>query len=151
MHAKPEQQLEAWLALRDLNIDQVAAMFGLTPEQAIPERRYGQVAGLREFSHPDAHAGAVLFRGDKFMLFYIEDLADELALITPAFLQRYLGGAGVTLRSRAGKRCRQHVYAERGIAYSACDDAINFLEIFPPTTLEEYRNTLYQEPSKFTR
>lgn len=144
-------QLDAWLALRDLDIDQAAAKFGLTSDQAIPNRQYGGLSGMCELRNPDAHAGAAFFQDDTFVLFYVEDLDDGLAALKPESLQRRFGKADAALPSRAGKRSRQHVYADQGIAYSSDGDTVEFLEVFAPTTLEEYRERFYQAPRRFTR
>ena len=139
------------MALRDLTQEEVVAALDLTPDRMNVGDHYGSLRGLTALSNPAVQPGTVYFLDNRFALFYIEDLADELSQLTPKSLQRHLGGEGEKLRSRAGKRCMQHVYPERGVAFSACDDEVNFLEIFPPTTLDEYRRTLYQEPPRFVR
>jgi hypothetical protein len=151
MSSSSKELLERWLALRNTTQAEALAQLGPAPDEATTDDHYGSMHGLTALSAPVIQAGTIYFRDGQFVLFYIEDLDEELAQLTPKFLQRYLGGEGEKLRSRAGKRSWQHVYPERGVAFSACDDEVEFLEIFPPTTLEEYRRTLYQEPPQFVR
>ena len=123
---KPKELLERWLALRNLSAEGAAAMLGVAPGQAEAGEHYGGLDDLTALSNPAVQPGTLYFRNGQFALFYIEDLDDDLATLTPASLRRYLGGEGEKLRSRAGKRCFQHVYAEQGIAFSACEDEVNF-------------------------
>jgi hypothetical protein len=55
------------------------------------------------------------------------------------------------VRSRAGKTANQVVFAEQGITASVQGNDVNFVEIYPPQSLEEYLATIYREPMPFIR
>jgi hypothetical protein len=53
------------------------------------------------------------------------------------------------MRSRAGKHSTMHVWPERGLAASVDeeDGRLEFVEVFEPTSLEEYLDGIYEEPA----
>jgi hypothetical protein len=55
------------------------------------------------------------------------------------------------VRSRAGKTANQVVFAEQGITASVQGTDVNFIEIYPPQSLEDYLATIYREPKPFIR
>jgi hypothetical protein len=55
------------------------------------------------------------------------------------------------LGASSGKRFKQYVYPDLGVAFAADNETVSFLEIFPPASLDEYRATLYSEPPAFIR
>jgi hypothetical protein len=44
-----------------------------------------------------------------------------------------------------------HVWPERGVAFSEEDGAVDFLEVFGPTTLADYSERIYEDPGRFIR
>ncbi len=108
-----------------------------------------RLTGLTRFRNWDAHPGQVYFRDGQFVLFYVEDVSREV--LSPKWLREYLGKPAAVLPSRAGKDHQQYVYPQKGVAFSADADAVSFLEIFPPTSLEEYKSQFYWDPGAFTK
>ena len=56
-------------------------------------------------------------------------------------------------RKRVGKGALMHVWPSRGLAVSMtrARDAIELLEVFPPTTLDTYRRDIWRDPGPFTK
>jgi hypothetical protein len=56
------------------------------------------------------------------------------------------------LRSRAGKQFLHRIFAARGVAFSArkAGDDLLLLEVFTPRSLEEYMDSLYDDPGRFS-
>ncbi|MBT1705129.1 hypothetical protein [Chryseosolibacter indicus] len=55
------------------------------------------------------------------------------------------------VRSRAGKTANQLIFAAHGITASVTKDEVNFIEIYPPCSLEYYLENIYKEPRPFIR
>ncbi|MBK9371209.1 MAG: hypothetical protein IPN01_33760 [Deltaproteobacteria bacterium] len=56
-----------------------------------------------------------------------------------------------TLQSRAFGANSLHVNASAGIAWSATSDEVALLELFHPTTVEQYKARFYEEPGPFIK
>ena len=78
----------------------------------------------------------------------IDKLEDDYGIEA---LERELGGSGERLRSRFGKDAALYVDARRGVAYAEENGALVALEVFPPTTLDRYRDEIWWEPPGFIR
>lgn len=55
------------------------------------------------------------------------------------------------VRSRAGKTSNQLIFASQGISVSLTHTEVDFLEIYQPCSLQNYLETIYDEPGKFIR
>ena len=56
-----------------------------------------------------------------------------------------------TVRSRAGKTSNQLIFACKGITVALKNDSVDFIEIYPPCSLQEYLDSVYREPGLFIR
>jgi hypothetical protein len=56
-----------------------------------------------------------------------------------------------TVRSRAGKTSNQLIFASQGITASLKDTSVDFIEIYPPCSLQDYLDNVYSEPGLFIR
>jgi hypothetical protein len=129
-----------WLPLRDLSRAEVEARPGASVAEDVA---YERARGVDRVSTPDAH---FFFDGDRLRVVYISDasfgdvpakpLVDEL-------------GPGEVLRSRSGKHSNLHVWPDRGLAASVDEDEerLEFVEVFPPMSLDEYLDGIYEEPA----
>jgi hypothetical protein len=52
-------------------------------------------------------------------------------------------------RGRSSTTANQYVQAERGVAYSEDGDEVEFVEVFPPRSLEAYLEDIYRDPGEF--
>jgi hypothetical protein len=66
-------------------------------------------------------------------------------------LERELGEPAAKLRSRTGEDSSLFVYPDHGVAFATDGEHIEILEIFPPTTLDEYVSGIYKDPGDFIR
>jgi mannose-6-phosphate isomerase-like protein (cupin superfamily) len=71
---------------------------------------------------------------------------EEPAGLDLGSLLESLGEPDARLRSRAGRRFTDHVWADRGVAVSTDGNEIAFLEVFPPRSLERYEREIYEDP-----
>ncbi|MDP2311654.1 MAG: hypothetical protein Q8P41_02020 [Pseudomonadota bacterium] len=55
----------------------------------------------------------------------------------------------VSLRSRSGKQFSHYVDAAAGIAWSAGEGRVTYMELFEPTDLDTYKRRFYKEPMFF--
>ena len=141
--------LDELLALRELDRDAITARLGASPEQITPGVSYGSLKDVDRLTAPGAHAAHFFFRDGELALIYVPESA--LGGLTREALERELGGPGERLRSRFGKDAALYVNAGRGVAYTEENGALVALEVFPPTTLDRYRDEIWWEPPGFIR
>ena len=55
------------------------------------------------------------------------------------------------VRSRAGKTSNQLIFAAKGFTVSITHNDVNFIELYPPCSLEDYLEKIYIEPGPFIR
>ena len=136
--------LAEWIKLRDLSRSELEAR-GAEVEDGLG---YGQQKGLTRLRVPHLFPGYFYFDGGRLVLMYVNLRGEGTSAEE---LRRQLGEPEAALRSRSGKRFMQYVYPDLGVAFAADREAVSFLEIFPPTSLDEYKATLYTEPPAFVR
>src|SRR5262245_19384758 len=102
------------------------------PDAAIEEDvRYERLRPVARVRARDVWPGYFYFEGDRQAMLYAGDPEGA----DPDALAAALGDGGHELRSRAGKRAVLRVWPEQGVAFSEEDGAVDFLEVFAPTTL----------------
>lgn len=138
--------LEEWLTLRALSRDELVQRVGASRPDVAEGVAYQGLRPVDRVQLPGERPAYAFFRGDELVMLYAGRGA--LKDISRASLEADLGD-GHELRSRAGKRSLLHVYPDRGVAFSADGDEVEFLEVFPPTTLERYESEIYREPGPF--
>ncbi len=142
--------LGRWLELLDLSEDDVIARYN--PESRAVESPVGymQFTPATRIQTPDGH---FYFRDGKLALLYVSDWALEQSGgdFTRDGLLKALGAPGEVLQSRAGRANKQYVYPALGLAFSASAETVDFIEFFPPTRLENYKQMFYGEPPQFRR
>lgn len=136
-----------------IGMDQQAFIdrFGIRPEHIRSSAAYERMKDVNEIHNPDhgeLGSARFFFRNAKLVLIYLSDATD----ISKSDIDEVKGDPadqGTVLRSRAGKTSNLHVHAEKGIAISK-GKRIDFIELFQPTTQQEYEQTIYVEPGPFT-
>ncbi|WP_413262550.1 hypothetical protein [Floridanema flaviceps] len=138
------------LAFTNLSKEEIRTRLSIAEENIEHNVKYEKLAQLTRFHNSNAHAGYFYFRDGKLVMLYIgkNELLEKL---DPKTLQDKLGEEGIRLRSRAGKKFNHYVYPAKGVAFSADNQSVRFIEIFPPTTLEEYKAEIYEEPQPFIK
>jgi hypothetical protein len=143
-------QVRSLLALRDLSRSQVRE--ALAPAQVDEHVAYQKLAAVDAVSNSARWPGRFYFRGDKLVMVYLGSSSKGfLDGLDEKKITAELGGPGHGLRSRAGKTSNQHVYPDRGFAYSEENGKLDFVEVFPPMTLPQYLDTIYTPVGPFTR
>src|SRR6185436_12471078 len=99
--------LDGWLALRDLTLDQARVKLGVDGEPGV---RYEGLRPVRRLHNPAVHPGHFYFDGNHQVMQYIG--AAGLDGVDSGELERTLGGPGEILPSRAGKSSAMHVYPD---------------------------------------
>ncbi len=141
------------LALLSLTADEVLRRLGPGVEDD-PESDYEGLEDVRELNNRTVFPGSVYLRDGRVVLVYLPRSAVEG--LDRATLEQELLAAGATsepvrLRSRAGKKASMYVRAGDGVAYSADANRVHFIEVFAPSSLDDYRTGIYVEPGKFVR
>jgi hypothetical protein len=129
-----------WLPLRDLSRAEVEATPGATVAEDVA---YERVQGVDRVSTPEAH---FFFDGDRLRVVYISDASFGDVPAAPLVDEL---GRGEVLRSRSGKHSTMHAWPERGLAASVDEEEgrLEFVEVFPPMSLDEYLAGIYEEPA----
>lgn len=90
------------------------------------------------------------FQRGSLKMIYISD--DALAkAIWDEFISSALELPEDTVRSRAGKTSNQVIFAGHGITASVNKGEVDFIEIYPPCSLQDYLENIYQQPQPFIR
>lgn len=140
--------LDELMQLRDLPQDELRKKLQITDEHIAEDRSYGKLPGTTQWHNPAAHPGYFVFHEGRLVAIYVDD-ESYLSGLRPGELG--LGAPDAQLRSRVGKRVPYNVYASKGVAIAAGSDTVYLVEIFSPTTLEQYQTTLYNEPSPYRK
>jgi hypothetical protein len=141
--------LDAWLSLRELSMEDVRERFAIADEQVDPDLTFGELSGVVRLHNPRTHPGHFYFKDGAFLQLYVGGGGGELDGISAEALRQRMGGTGTPLRSRVGKPYTHYVYPEQGLAFSTRNGAVRYLQIFPPTSLAAFTSQLYQEPEPY--
>jgi hypothetical protein len=142
-------ELEDLLTLRDLSRAEVRDRFAIPDSGVDPDVAYERITGVDRLHEPGAFPGHFYFRADDLTMIYIPRTA--LGDTDLGSLQRALGEPAATLRSRTGEDSSLLVYPARGVAFATDGEKVEIVEVFPPTTLEEYTAGIYKDPGEFIR
>lgn len=135
-------------ALVSLSEAEVRERLGSSAEED-PESDYEALEDVLELRNDAVFPGSVYLRDGRVELVYLPRAA--VGGLTRDELEGEFESEAVRLRSRAGKKASMYVRPKEGIAYSADQHRVHFIEVFPPCDLEEYKRRIYVEPPKFIR
>ena len=138
---------QQWLGLSEAEVRQRLATEG---GEVDPDRRYEGLEHVTHYYNPSVSPARVYVSDGRVQMVYVPSGA-AVAETTPSEIDAQIGGRGHRLRSRTGKTANQYVQAERGVAYSEDEGRVQFVEIFPPRSLEAYLKDIYRDPGPFTR
>ena len=141
--------IDPLLQLQDLDKKRAMALFEATSADFERKREYEGLRGLDLLETEATAPVAVYFKGDAFVLGYIDGPSLEDG--SKRDLIAALGEPEARLQSRAGKGSTLCVYPEKGLAFSSKGQELEFIEVFPPTTLEKYRKNIYRQPPDFVK
>ena len=117
--------------------------------EAVSGDAYGKMEDLTSIEGQPAFAGTIYLENDTVVLVRLGQ--DALSEYKTEELQTQHGTKTLRLRSPAGKRANLWVSAEQGIAYSAQNETLHFIEVFRPRTQHEYQAQIYRQPGPFIR
>lgn len=132
-----------------LRYDQFITEYQIGHDQIDKDVRYEKITGVDRIQLGDGQY--FYFKGDELELIYLSE--GKLATkVWEEFKSTAAVSASETVvRSRAGKTANQIVFAEQGITASVQGSDVNFIEIYPPQSLEDYLANIYREPKPFIR
>ena len=136
----------AWLTLSRGELERRLTVSESTLRRAVSDE--GK-EGL-DLIHVPSYCPAVFYLdGEQIVL--IHNSNDEaLTSFKPAELAAWFPPEA-RLRSNAGNTYSHYVDASSGIAWSATSDEVAILELFHPTTVEQYKARFYTEPMPFIK
>lgn len=138
--------LAALAELRELSAEEVRRRFDVRPEGTEERVQYRHEDGVTALHNRERLPGThFFFRDGALVAIYI---AAGLVLdgLRPAELTAELGEPAAVLPSRTGHGHLQRVYPDHGVAFADAGSALAALELFPPTTLEDYLDRLWVDP-----
>jgi hypothetical protein len=137
--------------LRSVSLADLRARTGAGDDALHHDDAYGPSLGLTGFYDPAFHPGRFFFRDGSLVLLYVEYPSDAAPELTREVLLEAVQPAEAELRARSGRADRQYVNPGRGLSVAVGPAGPTYLEIFPPMTLDEYRDRIYIEPGRFVR
>ncbi|MGB1206179.1 MAG: hypothetical protein ACPG5B_11065 [Chitinophagales bacterium] len=142
--------IETTSQLINLSETELLTKLEIKPTHIENNLQYEKIKNVTCYHNPDVHQGHFYVKNGEIQMIYI---SNEKVLKSLSFndLQQQYGPAEQDLRSRVAKYVQQYVYPEIGLAYTADDEKIYFIEIFPKTTMENYLATIYETPPIFRK
>lgn len=135
--------LESLLKFRNYTFSSLKKEFDIQESDIITEVEYLKLKDLTVIDKEGILPGSFYFSGENLTMIYIEDPNILSTLSVEEILETC--GEGEVLRSRAGKTSIMHVYPEQGFALSTSGKSLDFMEVFPPTSIENYKRKVYKE------
>lgn len=128
--------------------DQFITQYNIADDHIDKNVRYEKITGVNRVRFGEAQW--FYFKGGELKMIYISD--ETLAKkIWTEFKNTTANTPEKTVRSRAGKTSNQIVFAEQGITASTNKDGVDFIEIYPPQSVQDYLYNIYNEPGLFIR
>lgn len=107
---------------------------------------YGNLQDLSTIVLSDNLPSTLYFKDGEFVLLYV---SGGQTTYTVASLHKQYPKTEVITPSRAGKRFSHYVVPDKGIAWSDDGEELAFIEIFPSTTIQGWKEKLYKHPGDF--
>lgn len=140
--------LKEALKLRSMSERAVRDKFGDDVHEE-PESDYQGLDEVLELRNKDKFPGRVFLRHGDVRLVYLSDGALEDVSVKD--FEQITNGEAIELRSRAGKMSTLYLFAEDGVAYSTDGSVLDFAEFFPPCSVADYTEQIYDDPGPFRR
>jgi len=136
-------KMEELLKYRKYDYPSLVKEFGIKDSEIEKGVSYIKLQGVTRIYRPDTLPGYFYFDGDKLVMIYINDEKRLGNISFNKITSDY--GQGHRLSSRAGKTSNLYVYPEKGFAVSVTHGQIDFIELFPSTTLDDYKSRIHKE------
>ena len=138
--------LHRYRAYVNQSLIQTKASLSIKDEAIQSGRSYGSLQDLSVVVHTEELPCTLYFKDGDFVLLYV---SGEQATYTVKSLHKQFPNADAVTPSRAGKRFSHYVVPDKGIAWSDDGEELAFIEVFPATTLNGWKDTLYTNPGDF--
>ena len=136
-------KIEALLEFRKLSLEKLKQNYKVSDSDIANEASYQKLKGLTQAHKPAKLPGVFYYLDNTVAMIYIGENEVPDFSVSEIFKDY---GKGEAFKSRAGKSSLMHVYPKDGFAISVShDDKIEFMEIFPSMSVEDYRNNIYKE------
>ena len=129
--------------------DTFIAKYNIEPRQIEKDLRYEKIADVTRIERLDNEF--FFFKDDKLIVIYISNESLTTKVWAEFSNTSFAITPEKTVRSRAGKKSNQVIFASEEIAASITKDEVDFIEIFRPCTVEEYITNIYNEVPAFIR
>ena len=139
-----EQEINRLLYYRDFSFDTVMQTFDFADFTAENDAAYEKLKNLTALKDKDHEIQTFFFRGKNLLMMYLTAEMLEKSRLTANDFYKMFGKKYVEMPSRAGESHRQIVYPKEGIAFSTGGEKLDFLEVFPPTSIAKYKSGIYQ-------
>jgi hypothetical protein len=132
-----------------LRYDEFIARYNIHPENIIENVSYEKITDATRVNMTGNRF--FIFRDSKLQLIYIsnemlvKEIWTEFKNDQKAILPEE------TVRSRAGKTSNQLIFATQGITVSTHGSEVDFIELYPACSVEDYLKNIYHEPKPFIR
>jgi len=133
----------------NLSYDQFIATNNIHSGQIHENVRYEKIPDVRRVDLADNHF--FFFKDGKLKIIYISDEGSTKKIWGEFKSTTNINAPEKTARSRAGKTSYQLIFAGQGITASITHDDVDFIEIYPPCSLQAYLEKIYREPGPFIR
>ncbi|MCK6525024.1 hypothetical protein L6R49_26775 [Myxococcota bacterium] len=146
VHAElPTRELLAeWMAWRDISRAELERRLTVRESSIVRDVRFAQWSGLDRVEVTSYCPARFYLDGERVALIYITD-HEPLATLKPDELAA-LFPPEAALQSRAFGTKTQLVNASAGVAWTTYSERVVSLELFHPTTVEQYKALFYVEP-----
>jgi len=141
--------LADYKAVLTLSYEQFIAQYNVRSSQVHENRSYEKVTDVTRVDLADNQF--FFFKNGILKVIYISDDAAAKKIWDEFNTTTNTDNPDNTVRSRAGKTSNQKVFAQQGISVSMSHSDIDFIEIYPPCSLPDYLQHIYQEPGPFIR
>ena len=138
--------LSSYRSLIHQDLSKTKSFFSVKDEEIKEGLSYGRLRGLSLIEVHGNLPSTLYCKGEKVILVYISGSRTNISV---SQLQGAYPQADVINPSRAGKRFSHYVVAKEGVSWSDNGEEVAFIEIFPPTTVSNWKKTFYQDPGLF--
>lgn len=137
--------LNEWLSWQSLTQTNVEEQFEIVGNGITLNHSYYKLTSVTEVM---TKRGIFYFDTDgSFILLYLSDRKiGRVEGVSVKTLRDELGKSSHTLASRGGKATLLQIYPDIGLAFSSDNHDLQFMEIFPPMSFEDYQETFYEAP-----
>ena len=142
-------ELQDYRECFNLSYEQFVATNNIDSSQIDENVSYQKIADVSRINLPDNQF--FYFHDGKLKMIYISGEALVNKIWSEFKLSTNTDAPEKTGRSRGGKMSNQVIFAALGFTASIARDEVDFIEIYPLCTLQDYLDNVYREPPKFIR